>query len=204
MFENTAGDAIRLARGSKLARNPEEGIAGESFTLLEAGLMGPVDGVPGLEVLAPFPQPLTRVRPPEPEPWLERARDEQRTAEGYYTGQEMPSIVAGGGILGAPSFAATTNPQITADQNDYGIGAGANFRLSTDAQRAITGITGGYDGKFLYISNVGAFNLVLSNQNAGSAAANRIITGTGDDRVMAPGQSVILKYDSTDSRWRMH
>ena len=100
-------------------------------------------------------------------------------------------------------FHTATNAQITANQNNYAIGNGTRFRLSTDAARNITGITGGADGKMLIIHNVGGFNIVLQDQNAGSLAGNRIITGTGADLTVATNQSVILTYDVTTARWRI-
>lgn len=98
---------------------------------------------------------------------------------------------------------ATSPAQITADQNDYNPGTGSNFRLSTDAARTVTGFAGGADGRLMLIANVGSFNLVLANQNAGSVAANRIVTGTGADVTVAADDTAILIYDSVSSRWRL-
>lgn len=104
-------------------------------------------------------------------------------------------------VLGVASR-ATSPAQITADQNDYAIGSGTFFRLSTDASRTITGMTGGSDGKWMAIANVGSFSLVLANQSASSAAANRIITGTGASITIAPDEQVRIIYDATTQRWR--
>lgn len=97
---------------------------------------------------------------------------------------------------------ATTNAVIAADQNDYAIGSGTYFRLATDAGRTITGITGGVNGKHIWIANVGAFNIGFSNQSVSSAASNRIITGLGAGFILSPDQVVEMIYDSTVLRWR--
>lgn len=96
----------------------------------------------------------------------------------------------------------TANAQITSNQNDYAIGSGSSFLLNTDASRNITGITGGVNGKFLYIINNGSFNIVFTHQDASSTAANRIISSTAGNLTIAPNGSITLKYDATASRWR--
>lgn len=93
--------------------------------------------------------------------------------------------------------------QIVANQNDYAPGAFAELRLTTDASRNITGFANPQLGRILTIINAGAQNIVLQNQNAGSTALNRIITGTGADMTLTPDQSVTLHYDNTTGRWRV-
>lgn len=96
----------------------------------------------------------------------------------------------------------STLAQITAAQNDYAIGAGVVFRLSSDASRNITGIAGGADGRMIVIFNVGAQDIVLTNNDAASAAANRIITGTGASVTVTAAGQAILVYDGTSTCWR--
>lgn len=100
-------------------------------------------------------------------------------------------------------FPAISPAQITADQNNYNPGTGAFFRLSSDAARNITGITGGVDGRVIRFVNVGANNIVLQNENVSSTAANRIITGTGADVTLAADDTSELQYDATTQRWRL-
>lgn len=93
--------------------------------------------------------------------------------------------------------------QIIADQNDYNptsLALSSVLRLSTDASRTITGLAGGADGRRITIHNVGAQPIVLSNQNALSALANRFLFG--GDITLAADQSIALYYDATTSRWR--
>lgn len=104
----------------------------------------------------------------------------------------------------APSkYAATSPAQITADQNDYNLGTGTFFRLVSNASRNITGLANGADGRMVYLVNVGANNIVLQNQNAGSTDANKIITGTGADVTLAADNAATLIYDAASQRWRV-
>lgn len=100
-----------------------------------------------------------------------------------------------------PIIASPT--QIAGNVNDYETLAADILRLSTDASRNITGLAGGYDGRRLDLVNVGAQNIVLQNQNAGSAAANRVITGSGADITVGADDYVQLFYDGTTARWRV-
>lgn len=98
-----------------------------------------------------------------------------------------------------------TPSQITSNQNDYnptGLSTAGILRLSTDASRNITGLAGGTDGRIIVIHNVGAFDVVLKNQDTGSTTAgDRFLFGA--DSTIAADKSATLWYDSTSSRWRM-
>lgn len=112
--------------------------------------------------------------------------------------------------LTSGSFALTGDispTQLTADQNDYaptGIATAAVLRLTSDATRSITGISGGSDGRLLIIHNVGTAQAIqLAHEDSGSTAANRFdCPGAGTVRIM-PRSTVMLQYDSTSSRWRV-
>jgi hypothetical protein len=72
------------------------------------------------------------------------------------------------------------SPSITADQNDWaptGLATATVIRVTTDAERTVTGLTGGTDGRIIIVRNVGSNPLVLSDENAASAAANRFQIG---------------------------
>src|SRR5207302_6631324 len=93
--------------------------------------------------------------------------------------------------------------QITADQNDYnptGLATAGVLRLTTDALRNLTGLQAGIPGQVLLIHNVGAFDLVLNAQNAGSVATNRF--ALFGDLTLSADQFGILWYDGTSTRWR--
>jgi hypothetical protein len=115
--------------------------------------------------------------------------------------QDLPVSAA----TGAFAFTADITPaQITANQNDYaptGLAGATVLRLSTDASRTLTGLSGGSDGRVLDILNVGSFDLVLANESASSAAANRF--ALGGDATIAAGGGASLIYDAAASRWRV-
>ena len=96
-----------------------------------------------------------------------------------------------------------TPPAIASTQNNYSLGEGKKFRLSTSGgAQIITGFANVQPGREIFLYNVGANNITLNNQDAGSSAENRIITGTGAAVVVAPDGSAVLVYDNITLRWR--
>lgn len=106
---------------------------------------------------------------------------------------------------GGSGRSGTDSPaQITADQNDYALSATKLFiRLDTDAAWTITGFAATSDGDWVWLIYVGANSVILGNLNAGSAAANQIVTGTGADVTLNPDESVAMMYDGTSAVWRL-
>jgi hypothetical protein len=101
-----------------------------------------------------------------------------------------------------------TLPDITATANDLGLPPQANsFRVrATGGAQTITGFANVRAGRLVRILNYGANNIILANQNAGSAVQNRIITGTGGNITIQPDRGAILDYDgdaTTGLRWRL-
>lgn len=99
---------------------------------------------------------------------------------------------------------AVTPAQIAADQNNYaGISSTVSVaRLSSDLSRNVTGLTGGFFNRILFLFNVGAANIVLTNEDALSTAGNRFLTTTGVSLTVTPNRVAQLIYDTTSSRWR--
>lgn len=95
-----------------------------------------------------------------------------------------------------------TPAQLTADQNDYAPGAARTYRLSANAARVIGGLVAGADGEERTALNVGSFAITLSHENVGSAAANRFLSTTGANLVLAANEGAGLLYDATTARWR--
>lgn len=124
---------------------------------------------------------------------------------------------SGGGtanFLRADGAWAPLNPvlrpaQVTADQNDYSPGTLGQVKTTvfsnTDASRNFTGIlaTGAVDGTELVWINNGAQNEVLQNENAGSAAGNRLICPGAADLTLAATEAVMVVRDATATRWRV-
>src|SRR5690606_27079362 len=102
--------------------------------------------------------------------------------------------------------AALSPAQITADQNNYaptGINTTNVLRISTDASRNITGLVNAgahTSGRVLTIVNIGSNNIVLTNEDAASTAANRFLLGA--NHTLEANQSITVIYDGTSSRWR--
>lgn len=133
----------------------------------------------------------------------------------YYTNNGQNAALQpgtlGGGVI--------SPPQITGNVNNYEPNdavAPTNllgryslvWKLSTDTERNITGIAGGFDGKLLILLNEGDHNIILKHASASSIAANRIQSPTGRDWVIpgAPRFHVtLLVYDENGSPggWRI-
>jgi hypothetical protein len=106
------------------------------------------------------------------------------------------------------AFKAATPAQITGNQNDYTIAYwdGSVARLASDASRNITGFVWDQNaegGDVRHIINIGAQDIVLKHQDAGSTAANRMISSTGADITLSGGQGAEMWYDVASSRWRV-
>lgn len=99
---------------------------------------------------------------------------------------------------------AVSPAQLTSDQNDYapaGFASASVLRLSSDASRAITGLAGGASGRIVFLHNYGTNAIVLKDENASSATANRFALAA--DLTISPDRAVLLLYDGTSSRWRV-
>lgn len=106
--------------------------------------------------------------------------------------------------LALTQLSVTTPAQLAADVNDYDLSAGQWARVSSDASRNVTGILAEADGTWKLVTNVGANNVVLQHQNAGSSAANRILSHSGADITLAAEDAALLIYDDTTDRWRAY
>lgn len=96
-----------------------------------------------------------------------------------------------------------TPAQITANQNDYAPGDYDVLRMSSDAARNLTGLSGGKMGRLLRIINIGSFNIVIVHESSLSVAANRIVVASVANLTLATTDSATLYYDSTTMRWRV-
>ncbi len=125
------------------------------------------------------------------------------------TGQVLTS----NGASADPTFqsfntvAATTS---TGTQNDFapGIVGTTLLRCANASGLTITGLAPGTNGEIVEIISVGAGTVTITDQDTGSALANRIITNRGTLILPAGAASVILVYDATGgspttSRWRV-
>lgn len=98
--------------------------------------------------------------------------------------------------------------QITANQNDYNptnFSTSTLIRLRSDATvRTITGMAAGAGGDLVILCNVNAStNIILSHQDAASAAANRFFGPNSADVTLRPGGFVWCVYDPVSTGWRI-
>lgn len=99
-----------------------------------------------------------------------------------------------------------TPPQITANEDNYapaGITGASVLRLSSDASRNITGMgVVSSDCLTYHIFNVGAFNIVLKNEDVSSGATGRFLLHDSVDITLKPNSGITIMYDATSQRWR--
>jgi hypothetical protein len=123
-----------------------------------------------------------------------------RLAGQWNTAQQ--SLIEARGALILSTF--TTPAQITANQNDYSAGGWVNtWRLSTDAARTITGFTTAQEGRLIFLYNAGSFNIVLAHESASSLAAARLNLPGAVSFTVGAGETAVLRYDGTLSRWTL-
>ena len=106
-------------------------------------------------------------------------------------------------VNGTVGYMLGTDLTTTGSQNDVAIGMTSAVRYNGAATATFTGIAAGANGQILYLHNPSNYTLTLSNQSLSSAAANRIVTGTGADLSVPANTSVSLQYDGTAALWRV-
>ena len=103
-------------------------------------------------------------------------------------------------------YRASTPSQITSNQNNYALGNPFWKRLSSDAERTITGFQIDFgsssNGETHLLTNVGSFNIIIAHQSASSSGSNRVVCPQSTDMLLAPGEEVFLIWDPTTDRWR--
>jgi hypothetical protein len=146
-----------------------------------------------------------------------------RFANGYFGGKvEAGSLVVNGPVpafgkvvIGAAStdlrldvngdfgLRSSTPAAFTGTQNDLSLGRNTFVRLSGSSTPIVTGISANnQNGKILILANVGATAIQINNQDSGSTATNRILTGTGANISLAADAALMFIYDATTARWR--
>lgn len=110
-------------------------------------------------------------------------------------GEETQSVHgSGSGISGPTALAAT--------ETDYKPSCRGVWRLTATGPQTIQGIHPGADVTIVNVDTT-PDTITIANENAGATARNRIITGTGSDIALGQNDSVTLRYDGTQQRWRV-
>ena len=94
----------------------------------------------------------------------------------------------------------------TGTQNDVSFGNGVGLLICNNAtDLTITGLLAGLDGQRLVIMSIGAGHVFMSHQDAGSAAANRLINAvtSGPTPLAAGAGRCEYQYDLANTRWRL-
>lgn len=103
-----------------------------------------------------------------------------------------------------PGASVTAATALTGNQDNFVIATAETLWCANASLLTLRGIAGGANGRRLTIVSTGAGQVDLSNQNAGSTAANRIDNGvTGTISLAAGVGRCSLVYDATAARWRV-
>lgn len=131
----------------------------------------------------------------------------------YYTDGTANSLIRIFSSLGAPvssipaalSLAGIISPtQLAANTNDWaptGLSGAVIIRMSTDASRNLTGLTGGADGRLMIIENIGTHDVVFKDLVT-SSASNQFSLG-GADVTLTAKKTLLFFYDGTLSKWML-
>jgi hypothetical protein len=97
---------------------------------------------------------------------------------------------------------------LAADVNDWaptGLATASVIRITSTADRIITGLTGGSDGRvmLLFNANTSDFDIRIPHDSASSVAANRFETPADNTFELPKRCGTLIWYDSTISRWRI-
>ncbi|HEY4266764.1 MAG TPA: hypothetical protein VGM94_01100 [Galbitalea sp.] len=100
----------------------------------------------------------------------------------------------------------TSPAAITGSVNDYnpvGLAVAGVLRQALSGSATLTGLVAQVDGRMLVLENIDtSLNITLTNEDTGSAAANRFILPGAVSLLIGPGSVVILIYDGASARWR--
>ena len=114
-------------------------------------------------------------------------------------------LTINGDLVVADEFAiqAGTDNSSTGTLNDIATTGISFLRFTGAGAVTITGFADGSNGKVLTIINRTGNVLTINNEDTGSAAANRILTGRGTSMTFMDDASITFQYDVTDSRWNI-
>jgi len=112
----------------------------------------------------------------------------------------MAGFIDGSLILDSTAFTTASG-----NNNDIPVAGSLMYIIVSNNNDAITGITPDANlGYLIFVVNVGPTNnLVIKNNSSSSAAGNRIISYSGSDVTVAPLQTALLGYDTTNQEWHI-
>lgn len=95
-----------------------------------------------------------------------------------------------------------TEPSLPLTTNDYVLGGGTGYRVTSAAPATVTGFAGGVDGRLILWENYGSSLITVLQESLSSAAINRVISIDGIGTRIYPGMTASWKYDGASQRWR--
>ena len=116
---------------------------------------------------------------------------------------------SGGGVAAIEGvFTSIAYVSITGDTDDLdllALGTSLQYYLNPDADgHTITGVVTGGVTRLMRLTNVSSTrSIIFADEDAGSTAANRFITGLGIDYTLPPLGTLTMMYDVTANRWRI-
>ena len=101
-------------------------------------------------------------------------------------------------VNGASAFQFGTDYSTTGTQSDVSLGSASSVRYTGSGVATFNGISGGVNGRVLYLHNGSTSALTLADKaSADTTYANQIVTGTGSNLSVASNSAVILQYDAS-------
>lgn len=102
------------------------------------------------------------------------------------------------GSIAPAALAGTVN-----DYNPAGLATTNLIRQDASVASTITGLVAQATGTEIVIQNISATNTItLSNEGAGSTAANRFTLPNAQDWIIPPGGAIWLRYSGSATRWK--
>ncbi len=119
------------------------------------------------------------------------------------------TTLTGATSVGSFAYGHVVDSTTSGTNNNYALSATVTWlEFSNATSTVLSGITGGVDGRELYITSTGVNGgLTITNEGAASTAANRIKTSQGVTWILNGGggnnfETFHLIYDGGASRWR--
>lgn len=102
------------------------------------------------------------------------------------------------------ALTATTDSSTTGADNDLSATRFDLLRFTEGSLASIRSIDPAQH-KIIYMVNdqAGSQTITWKNEDGAATAANRVVTGTGDNVIQEVGQTLVLVYDTEASRWRI-
>lgn len=115
-------------------------------------------------------------------------------------GLDGSKVLVGGQVQFRGDISPSALSANTDDWAPTGIDSVSVIHVSSSSAVNLTGITGGADGRILYLNNTGSYTITMKD-NVTSTAANRF--DMDGDLDLAAGTGAILLYSSAASRWHI-